>query len=604
MTANPLLLRMKNISVSYQDVKALRGVDFDLRYGEIHALVGEHRAGKTTLVKVLNGSVKQDSGEIVFDGSRVERFTPQSSLNSGIGMVYQDENVLDSLNAVENIFAGRLMCNWGGRIDYPAMVRRTEELMARLRIEMDIHTPLNRLSKADQHMVELAKALAHDPKLIIVDEISSKLTPQEMELVYPVLLRSREQGKSIIYITHNMDEVFQFADRVTILKDGCRTGTENISDIDRIDLIKLTYSFVLSRNELKRDNVNLYYFKKYNETIIKNLPIGVIILDPLNRVYMINFNALKTLDLYEQSAREKPVQEVLTALAPKVKRKLINSIKQKESCIWKEEVLSSGKYVSINTYPFQDEDYKYLGTIILIEDITDRHQVMEYLLRTQKIASTAELAAGVAHEINNPLGIIHNYIEILRERSLDRDTAEKIDKVNKEIERIGSIVGNLLSFSRLNVPPQGQVSLPDVLRDVLVLINHRIKEKSISITSRLPVSGAFITGDENRLKQLFLNLLLNSVEAVDDGGYIHVVMKNHPRKGYVRTDITDNGHGIGKDLMEKIFDPFFTTKSGKKNTGLGLAVSQHIVEMHDGIITCSSTPGKTTTFTIRFQTVV
>lgn len=602
MSRSNALLLMQDIHVSYREVKAVRGVDFDLNRGEIHALVGEHRAGKTTLVKVLSGSVRRQQGRIRYNGEQIEHFTPQTAIQQGIGMVYQDANVLGSLNAVENIYAGKMDKTWCRCIDYPAMIRKTEELFDKLHISVDVLTPLCELPKADQHMVELARALAHDPRLIILDELSSKLTPNEMEIVYPIILQSREQGKSIIYITHDMDEVFQFADRVTVLKDGMRTGTEKIKDLDRIKLIKLTYSYVLSRNELERDNINLYYFKKYNEDIIKNLPVGVIILDPANRVYIINFSAEKTLGRRRRHTEEHHIEDLLSSLHHAVREEVLEKIREKETHTWKEVWLKDGKCLNISIYPFQDEDYQFLGTIILLEDVTQYRRFMDYLVRAEKIASVAELAAGIAHEVNNPLGIIQNYVEILKDEKLQQHVMQKIGKIDGEIRRIEHIVSTLLSFSRLNELPTCTVNLSDVLDDAVLLLNHRFREKKIAVNRKGRKKDAVVLGDENRLKQLFINLLVNSIEAVSENGRIDIAEKYYVKRGFVLVDISDDGCGIPEDLLPSIFHPFFSTKRGKKNTGLGLAICQHIVDLHHGIITCDSRPGTGTTFSIRFQT--
>jgi len=279
---------MQDISVAYGTVTALHNVDFDLFPGEIHAIVGEHRAGKSTLVKLLSGAVRKNSGRISIDGEQIDEFTPRSSMEHKIGIIYQEIQIVPTLNAIENIFAGQTPVKLFGRIDRFSMVREARKLFERLNVELDIEAPLFRLTMAQQLMVELARLLSTDPNILIFDEISSKLTPLEMERLYPILFDSREKKKSIIYISHNMDEIFRFADRVTILNDGRCRGTEETKDLDRTKLIRMTYPFILSRQELEKDNRQLYFQKRYNETIIKNLPIGVIILNEKNRLYLMN----------------------------------------------------------------------------------------------------------------------------------------------------------------------------------------------------------------------------------------------------------------------------------------------------------------------------
>ena len=241
----PLLVSMRDIHVSYDAVQALRGVDFDLAKGEIHGLLGEHRAGKSTLVKLLSGAVMKEQGTIWFNGQEVQSFTPKTAMQNRISIVYQNMNVIPSISAIENIFTGQRITSRLGFLDMKGMERAAVELFQTLDVDIDPHARLEDLTEAEQLMVEIAKALSIDPQLLIFDEISSKLTPREMETIYRLLFDFRERGRSVVYISHNMDEIFEYADRVTILKNGMRQGTEEIQDIDKLKLIKMTYSFVL-----------------------------------------------------------------------------------------------------------------------------------------------------------------------------------------------------------------------------------------------------------------------------------------------------------------------------------------------------------------------
>ena len=578
-------LEMQDITVRYGDVVALKNVDFDLYSGEIHALVGEHRAGKSSLVKLLSGAVKKDGGRVLLDGKVIDGLTPRTSMQRKIGMVYQEINVVPSLNAIENIFAGQTPVKWFGTVNRECMVREARKLFSRLKVDINLEVPLSKLSMAEQLMVELARLLSIKPEILIFDEISSKLTPVEMERVYSILFEEKRKNNSIIYISHDMDEIFRFADRVTILKDGYRRGTEEIKDLNRIKLINLTYSFVLSRKELEQDNKELYFLKKYNENIIKNLPAGVIILDSQNRLYLVNRPALKILDLKEQQVADKNITALL--LKPRLQEyeDIIQCIEQREEGTWEEVRYGTEKTLKISTFPFKDEDFEFLGTIILMEDISKELLFNEYLRRVEKTASTAELAAGVAHEINNPLGIVLNYTDIIKRKALvNKGGMEKVRIMENELLRIKEIISSLLSFSRIENSEMAPVDLEEILHEVVVLINHRIREKEVNLFwaktgRRLPVMG-----NANRLKQVFINLLMNGIEAVLRRGRIEIELEADERRGTVEVRIRDNGCGIPENVRDQIFDPFFSTKIDSKNTGLGLSISQHIIETHNGSI--------------------
>jgi two-component system sensor histidine kinase AtoS len=459
----------------------------------------------------------------------------------------------------------------------------------------------------EQHMVELARVLSYDPVILILDELSSKLTPEEMERIYPLVLSLKKSGKSIIYISHNMDEIFAFSDRVTILNEGRRMDTESIKDLDRIKLINMTYSTLLSREELNRENRELYYFKTYNEDIIKNIPVGVIILDREGSPYLINIAARKILDLEDPQSNTSVVnQPFATLIAEKPLEgieEIFRHIRDRDELLMEELSYGEEMTVRLSVLPFRDEDYAFLGTIILIEDISQDQYMREYLLRSEKIASIAKLAAGVAHEINNPLEIVHNYVELLKQKNLDWDGQTKLTKIAREVNRISQIVANLLSFSKSGSTDYRSVNPIEILEDVLLLLEHKLKEKRISVERQFSDSGNRILGDENTLRQLFMNLLINGIEAVSDQGKITVMLKSFTEEGYIEVAFRDNGGGIPEKILNKIFDPFFSTKTGKNNAGLGLSICQHIVEAHQGLITCSSRPGKGTLFSLRFPLV-
>jgi two-component system sensor histidine kinase AtoS len=597
----PPIIRMKNIHVSYDSCRALKGVDFDLYQGEIHGLVGEHRAGKSTLVKLLSGAVRKEKGHLLFKGENIEYFTPKSAIYHKIGIIYQHINVLPTLNAVENIFAGRDITNWWGGLKYSKMQKKAIEIFSRMGVNMQLNVPLEFLSEDKRQMVELAKVLSIDPEIIIFDEISSKLTPDEMENIYKLLFEFKQQGRSVIYISHNMDEIFEFADRVTILKNGYKLGTEEVRDLDKIKLIKLTYSFVLSREELESDNRELYLLKKYNENIIKNLPEGIIILDPENTVYIINYAAINILGLENREISNQRVENIFSPDSVEQSDDVLSKIREKEEYSWDELEYGNEKVLKLQIFPFKDEDYKFLGTILIIEDVSKERYLTEYLSRTEKIASVAELAAGVAHEINNPLGIIQNYVTFLKDRNLDTESLERLNKVENELHRIVDIIENLLSFSKLKTLPMKRLNLTAVLDEAVMLVSHKLKEKHIQLFWEESDLDVPVIGDENRLKQVFINLIVNSIEAVMYDGVIAITMDVHHDDGYVEASITDDGYGIPGEVIKKIFDPFFSTKAGKKNTGLGLSICQHIIESHQGIITCSS--NEKTTFSVRLPLI-
>lgn len=590
---------MRNIRVDYRNVQALRGVDFDLYAGEVHALIGEHRAGKSSLAKLLGGAVQKSQGEILYLGRSVGSFTQRSALEAGIGMVYQDLSVLPSLSAVENIFAGRMLTRkWRG-LDFFHMVSIAKELFDRLNVDLDLDAPLYSLTQAQALMVEFARILLLDPTVIILDELSNKLTPREMGTIYDTIFDYRRRGRGIIYITHDIEETLRLADRVTILKNGYRRGTERVADLDQYRLFQLTYSFALGKKELESDRLRFYMLKRFSESLIRHLPVGIVILDSDDIVQLVNLASIDMIALPEEKLNGHPFENVLAALSLPVADEVREKVSRRVESSWDEIAVGEDRLFKLDVVPLKDDREAFIGTIILVQDVSIDRYMKDYIVRAEKMATLAQVAAGVAHEINNPLFIIRNYVELLKGAANNDGGSEKIGKIETELNRIDDIIGSLLSFSRFKERPASRTNLVEVVEDALLLLQHNLSTKEIRLERDLPAQPLPVVGDENRLKQLFINLVLNSIDAVLDRGMIRVTVRLRPDDRQAEVTIADNGYGIPHEVGDKIFEPFFSTKINKKNTGLGLSICQQIVEAHRGEISFSSAPGEMTQFTIR-----
>jgi two-component system sensor histidine kinase AtoS len=599
--ADSTLLQMRNIHYSYGGFEALRGVDLDIRAGEVHAIVGEHRAGKSTLMRILGGNLVPDKGEIVLKGRPVLFATPQEAMFRGIGMVYQSLMVIPSLNAVENIYSGRMPGAWLGYRRYGKMLIESRRLLKELGQEFNLLTPISDLSVAQQQMVEVARILALSPDILILDEISNRLNDEELVHLFRILADYRKAGKSIIYITQNFDEIFELADRVTVIQEGYRKSTETVADLDRMRLYRLAFDAVLETPGAQgrgapEEERQLLALRRYNRSLIEDLPIGVMIVDREGTVYQANQSAAGILGAKPAELVGKKLGEFRLSEDKKLNDDIMTTLSERGKGAWEGVSIGTAKFVKARILPLHDEDYSYLGALLTLEDASLSASVKEYLTEAEKHQYTAELAAGVAHEVNNPLGIINNYLELLKLKERDDDSLVKLEKIQKEIRRITEIVGSLLSFSRLPGKNEAEVSLVELLDEVLLLLGHRFAEKRIKLEKRFQTDPARITGDENRLKQVFINLLMNSLEAVLDEGSIAVEITKAGR--FLRVRVSDNGHGIPLDIEGSVFQPFFTTKLTKTNTGLGLSICDHIVKAHGGTLSYESTPGEWTSFDI------
>jgi ribose transport system ATP-binding protein len=238
--AAPLALEMRHITKTYPGVLALDDVSLDVRPGEVHGLVGENGAGKSTLMKILAGAQPKDSGEILIDGKPAIIDGPQRARDYGVSIIYQEFNLVPYLDAAENIFLGReLPAKLPGFVDFGKQYSEAQRIIDKLGVKLSARTPINRLSVAQQQMVEIAKATWWGARIIVMDEPSATLTDHELRSLFDLIRQMKSEGVSIIYISHRLEEVFEICDRVTVLRDGKHIATRPIEELTRDEIIRL-----------------------------------------------------------------------------------------------------------------------------------------------------------------------------------------------------------------------------------------------------------------------------------------------------------------------------------------------------------------------------
>lgn len=250
------LIEMKNIVMKFPGVLALDNVKFSLKPGEVHVLLGENGAGKSTLVKILSGINTPTEGEITVCGKRFSKLTPKESTENKISIIYQELSVINELSIAENLFVGKIPYkkSFGVRIvDYEHMNKVAEELLKKVGLNRNVNTLVKDISISEKQQVEIAKALASNAKIIIMDEPTSSLTIEETENLFKIIEQLKEEGIGIVYISHKLKEIKRIGDRITVLKDGKYVDTLNISDLEVEDLVPLMVGRKLQEKYLSND---------------------------------------------------------------------------------------------------------------------------------------------------------------------------------------------------------------------------------------------------------------------------------------------------------------------------------------------------------------
>lgn len=277
MPGNTPILEMKGINKYFPGVQALSNVDFNLFKGEVHAIMGQNGAGKSTLIKILTGVHKQDSGSILLEGRSIRPSSPLDAQKLGISTVYQEVNLCPNLTVAENIFIGRQPMKHG-RIDWQTMNQRAEELlMEKLNIKIDVTRDLSSYPVAIQQMVAIVRVLDMSAKVLILDEPTSSLDENEVELLFKVIRKLRDDGLAIIFITHFLEQTYKISDRITILKNGELAGEYKTVDLPKIELIAKMLGKELSefsysqRNKAREEESQATSKRAHTVLDVKNL---------------------------------------------------------------------------------------------------------------------------------------------------------------------------------------------------------------------------------------------------------------------------------------------------------------------------------------------
>lgn len=233
------VLEVKGIQKSFGNVHVLKGINFEIQKGEIHALVGENGAGKSTIIKIISGVYQKDGGTVLLNQKETHFTSPKDAMDAGIRVIHQEINMVGTLTVAENIFLGNYPRSKYGRVDWQGMYRQAQKVMEILGDPIDVKQKVEKLSIAEQQMIEIAKAVSVEPKVLIMDEPTAALNDQETEKLFQLLEELTQKGVSIIYITHRFSEIYRLADRATILRDGESVATLTSDQLNDDTLVRL-----------------------------------------------------------------------------------------------------------------------------------------------------------------------------------------------------------------------------------------------------------------------------------------------------------------------------------------------------------------------------
>jgi len=358
-----------------------------------------------------------------------------------------------------------------------------------------------------------------------------------------------------------------------------------------ITLLFLFQSYRATRASLSR-------IKAFSDTVVENMPIGLIALDDQQRIAAFNHTAESMIQLSFQEVTGKAADQILP---PEICAE-INFLQIRHQVIEKEIDCTVGNGLivplEIGASLLTDESGTHLGYVILFKDLTEVRALHQEVERSRRLASVGRLAAGVAHEIRNPLSSIKGFATYFKQRYEDVPEDQQTANIMiQEVDRLNRVVSQLLEFARPISISTKPTSFKDLVADSIKLIERQARDRQITINTRNSAKIDEIDLDPDRINQVLLNLYLNAIEAMKPGGKLQIEIFDSDDNGQVNIRVADTGRGIAEKDLPKIFDPYFTTKSS--GTGLGLAIAHNIVEAMGGTIEVKSKAGKGTAFTLR-----
>jgi two-component system NtrC family sensor kinase len=418
---------------------------------------------------------------------------------------------------------------------------------------------------------------------------SVRRTLEQLDLNYFVPCRIREHTVAVLGLGKTVDGDFLSSDDVELV--------ETIAGYVAVALDNAQLYTSLEQKALE-----IARLKDFSENIVESLNVGVLAVDLSGIVESWNTRMEQLFGV----ARQDAVGRQLRSLLPESLSSEIDARVDQEQVtgIYKQRLHHQGKVLTVNVSitPLVSKSGERIGRLLLLDDVTQRERMEEQMSQTEKLTSLGLLAAGVAHEVNTPLAVISNYIQMLAKQMPEGDPRQSIiEKIVKQTFRASEIVNNLLNFSRTGAGEVADIDVNRVVEETLSLVAHPLKTSQIQVVKQLGPTLPAVRGSANKLQQVFLNLFLNARDAMPGGGMLEVRTAAH--NGSVEIEVVDTGAGIPREHIHRIFDPFFTTKASGRGTGLGLSVSYGIIKEHAGKIDVRSTPGKGTSFHVEFPAV-
>lgn len=572
-----VIAELDNISFKTNHNQILNSLSLTICRGEIHAVLGENGCGKSTLGKILSRAIKPSSGRLLFDG------------DVSVCMVHQNRVANENLLVWEYLFFDNDIAYNGFFMSRRRLKRMAAETLKDYGIKIDLNSQLYELRSSDYTAVELIRQIEKKPDILILDEIFVKLGSEYSKIFVRIFQRLKRRGIAVLFITHDIEKLYDFADRVSILRNGEILFSDSVDSIDKVNMIRLAYTETVEKMKLSELQTEFYHFLRFNEAILDTLPINLAVLDPEHNIIMANRSFERHFNIKREKYLYKSISFIFAEQKNEIYKLIMASLESTDNQSFFDVPITVGDHFSINTLkvvPIYD-GVAVVGHIIIIEDVTEYYNLQKKMMLSENLSSIGMLAAGVGHEINNSLEIVFNYLRFIRSRIEDDTLNMPLIELKDEVDFIAQIVSKLVTFSETSMSNAKEFDVNILADNYLNLINKNKLYGSISFTFEKKVDSLLVKLNKNEFRQVIINLIKNACEAVSDSGHIRVITSVITLDGLPNACIVieDDGPGIPPDKIDSIFTPFFSTKgSNSDNIGMGLSLCYSIINKSGGMI--------------------
>lgn len=602
-------LRVRGASLRHNLEYAVCDVDLELSPGEIHALVGSDNSAKSALCSLAAGEVAPTSGNLVAWGKPLPVMSRADMMAYGIIKAPKIPQLFPHLTVAQNLVAG-VSGGWRQKLgSWRAEFRRLAAWLGGHGIELAASLPLQFIPRDQWLFIQILNLLYRRPRLFILDETLELLPPEQRNQVWPLLLEQAGEGMMVMWATQSLDDAMVFADGISVFHERRLLVANRTGDLDRLSLVRLCYRRLTEGEESTLEQ--FHHMLCFTEAALRDLPTAVFVVDTDNQIRFANRSACVQFDAAEAEFLRAPLSRFATPgheqLVQMIQVAIEEAEETGEEVYWHSQPFASkrgNRLADIRIRPIGDGGQR-VGFMVIIEDVSVREDLRRQLVLSENMASVGLLAAGVAHEVNNPLAIISNYNRYLRGKIAGEGPEEAVRQIEAQTQIIKDIVRSLNAFTDSRVAGTCPIELHRFADGLCRLVSADSRSRDIVIRCSPPDSGEAVKvlANPDEMRLVVLNLLRNAMDSLQGGKgtiTVKIAATRNAEGRFAKLAVTDTGRGISLPDPNQVFLPFVSTKipGETHHQGIGLSIAHKIVSKHRGTILAENIPEGGCRFTV------